>query len=150
MPECASGRGYTHCQSAITQVAAIVSLPPCALFAPRSGHFSVCVSLYPSRHRRKGRRMNINRREIGNRIQTLRRDRNISQEQAAMDLHLSRSTISKIETDGRITSLETLVQLSDYYHVSTDYILKGISEKTGVAEELQAIIALLTSLAKRL
>lgn len=94
--------------------------------------------------------MNINRREIGNRIQTLRHDRSISQEQAAMDLHLSRSTISKIETDGRITSLETLVQLSDYYHVSTDYILKGISEKAGVAEELQAIISLLTSLAKRL
>lgn len=92
----------------------------------------------------------INRREIGDRIKSLRQDRRISQEQMALDLHISRSTVSKIEADGRITSLEVLVQLSEYYHVSTDYILKGVSESTGVAEELQAIIALLSSLAKRL
>ncbi len=92
----------------------------------------------------------INRKEIGERIKSLRQDRKISQEQMALDLHISRSTVSKIETDGRITSLEALVQLSEYYHVSTDYILKGISNNTNVSEELQAIIALLTSLAKRL
>ncbi len=92
----------------------------------------------------------INRKDIGDRIKALRQDRKISQEQMAFDLHISRSTVSKIETDGRITSLEALVQLSEYYHVSTDYILKGISDNTSVSEELQAIIALLTSLAKRL
>lgn len=92
----------------------------------------------------------INRKEIGDRIKSLRQDRKISQKQMALDLHISRSTVSKIEADGRITSLEALVQLSDYYHVSTDYILKGISENTSVAKELQAIIALLSSLAKRL
>lgn len=94
--------------------------------------------------------MSFNRKDIGNRIQTLRRDRNISQEQAAIDLHLSRSTVSRIETDGRITSLEDLVRLSEYYHVSTDYILKGSSNNTDVSKEIQAIIALLNSLAKRL
>ena len=92
----------------------------------------------------------INRKEIGDRIKSLRQDRKISQEQMALDLHISRSTVSKIETDGRITSLEVLIQLSEYYHVSTDYILKGISDNTSVSEELQAIIALLSSLVKRL
>ena len=94
--------------------------------------------------------MCINRKEIGERIKLLRQDRKINQEQMALDLHISRSTVSKIETDGRITSLEALVQLSEYYHVSTDYILKGVTDNTSVLEELQAIIALLTSLAKRL
>lgn len=92
----------------------------------------------------------INRKEIGDRIKSLRQDRRISQEQMALDLHISRSTVSKIEADGRITSLEALLQLSDFFHVSTDYILKGVSENTGVAEELQAIIALLSALAKQL
>ena len=92
----------------------------------------------------------INRKDIGDRIKSLRQDRKISQEQMALDLHISRSTVSKIETDGRITSLEVLIQLSEYYHVSTDYILKGISDNTSVSEELQAIIALLNSLVKRL
>ena len=92
----------------------------------------------------------INRKEIGDRIKSLRQDRKINQEQMALDLHISRSTVSKIETDGRITSLEVLIQLSEYYHVSTDYILKGISDNTSVSEELQAIIALLNSLVKRL
>ncbi len=92
----------------------------------------------------------INRKEIGDRIKSLRQDRKISQEQMALDLHISRSTVSKIETDGRITSLEVLIQLSEYYHVSTDYILKGISDNTSISEELQAIIALLSSLVKRL
>ena len=92
----------------------------------------------------------INRKEIGDRIKSLRQDRKISQEQMALALHISRSTVSKIETDGRITSLEVLIQIADYYHVSTDYILKGISDNTSVSEELQAIIALLNSLVKRL
>ena len=92
----------------------------------------------------------ISRKDIGDRIKSLRQDRKISQEQMALDLHISRSTVSKIESDGRITSLELLIQLSEYYHVSTDYILKGISDNTSVSEELQAIIALLNSLVKRL
>ena len=92
----------------------------------------------------------INRKEIGDRIKSLRQDRRISQEQMALDLHISRSTVSKIETDGRITSLEILIQLSAYYHVSTDYILKGISDNTSVSKDLQAIVASLNSLVKRL
>lgn len=92
----------------------------------------------------------INRKEIGDRIKSLRQDRRISQEQMALDLHISRSTVSKIETDGRITSLEILIQLSEYYHVSTDYILKGISDNTSVSKDLQAIVASLNALVKRL
>lgn len=94
--------------------------------------------------------MDIDRKAIGERLQALRRGRNINQEQLALDLHISRSTVSKIESDGRITSLEILLLLSDYYHVSTDYLLKGVSNTYGISEELQLIIAHLTSLARRL
>ena len=94
--------------------------------------------------------MSINHKEIGERIQRLRLDCKISQMQMADQLHISRNTVARMETEGRISSIELLTQLSDFFHVSTDYIVKGYYDTHDVAEELQAVVIQLNSIIRRL
>ncbi|EAF3882204.1 XRE family transcriptional regulator [Listeria monocytogenes] len=60
---------------------------------------------------------------IGKRISELRKKRGISQIQLAKDLNVSTSTVGMWETDRRAIKDEIIVQLADYFTVSTDYIL---------------------------
>ncbi|ECC1922799.1 helix-turn-helix transcriptional regulator [Listeria monocytogenes] len=60
---------------------------------------------------------------IGKKISELRNKRGISQIQLAKDLNVSTSTIGMWETDKRAIKDELIVQLADYFNVTTDYLL---------------------------
>ncbi|CUK34165.1 helix-turn-helix transcriptional regulator [Listeria monocytogenes] len=60
---------------------------------------------------------------IGKRISELRNKRGISQIQLAKDLNVSTSTIGMWETDKRAIKDELIIQLADYFNVTTDYLL---------------------------
>lgn len=55
----------------------------------------------------------------------LRKTKGLSQEQLAEELDLTRQTISKWELNQSKPDIDYLVQLSDFFGVSTDYLIKG-------------------------
>lgn len=60
---------------------------------------------------------------LGERLQQLRKDRDLSQKEIAAHLKFTVSTISNYEQDVHAPDLETLRKLADYYDVSADYLL---------------------------
>lgn len=63
---------------------------------------------------------------IADRIQALRKAKGVSQEELADRIGVSRQAVSKWESSHSTPDLDKIVLLSDYFSVSTDYILKGI------------------------
>ncbi len=61
----------------------------------------------------------------GTRIKELRKFKNISQEELASRLSVSRQTISKWESDIVSPDINNIEMLSKYFSVSTDYIISG-------------------------
>ena len=60
---------------------------------------------------------------IGLRI--IRKRRNLNQLKVAMDLNISRETLSHYECGKREPSLDMLNKLSDYFNVSIDFLING-------------------------
>lgn len=58
---------------------------------------------------------------IGTRIKELRKIKNISQEELANELSVSRQTISKWESDIVSPDINNIEMLSNFFEVSTDY-----------------------------
>ncbi len=65
---------------------------------------------------------------IEQRIQQLRKEKGLSQEQLADQLHISRQAVSKWESGQSLPDIEKIVALSEYFGVTTDYLLKGKDE----------------------
>ena len=70
-------------------------------------------------------KMNINQKEIGQRIAKIRLENGLTQEKLARTLNISTEHLGRIETGKRSVSVELLADLSFYFNVSTDYILLG-------------------------
>ncbi len=63
---------------------------------------------------------------LADRIQSLRKAKGISQEQLADQIGVSRQAVSKWESEQSIPDLDKIILLSDFFKVTTDYLLKGI------------------------
>lgn len=63
--------------------------------------------------------------KVGERIAERRRELNISQQEACTWLGVSQNHYSRIENGHAGMSLELLIDISNYLHLSTDYILTG-------------------------
>ena len=64
---------------------------------------------------------------FGERVYLLRKQAGLSQKQLGVVLGLSNKAICTMEGGSRGTSIERLVMLAEYFHVSTDYLL-GITD----------------------
>jgi len=62
---------------------------------------------------------------LGEKIQTLRKQHGMSQEQLSTVLAVSRQAISKWEVDESIPDVDNIVQLSEIFNVTTDSLLKN-------------------------
>lgn len=71
---------------------------------------------------------------MADRIQNLRKSRGISQEELADKIGVSRQAVSKWESEQSFPDIEKIILLSDYFDVTTDYLLKGIEPIKDVAE----------------
>ena len=69
--------------------------------------------------------------EIANRLARLRKEKGLSQEELAEKINVSRQAVSKWERGEACPDTENLVELSQLYGVSIDFILKGDGEKSG-------------------
>lgn len=63
--------------------------------------------------------------KIGEQLKKFRNQRELTQEDVANELHVSRATISSWETGRTFPDIEKLVYLSDLYEVSLDELVKG-------------------------
>lgn len=67
--------------------------------------------------------MKINCKKLGKRIQSIRKDRGLSQEQLAEAIGKSPSAVSCIETGRKCPSLETFILIANALRVSADTLL---------------------------
>lgn len=71
---------------------------------------------------------------MGERIYQLRTARNLSQEELADVLEVSRQSVSKWETNGSVPELDKLVKLCELFDVTMDYLVRDRSpEETAAA-----------------
>jgi transcriptional regulator with XRE-family HTH domain len=64
---------------------------------------------------------------IGERLLKLRKEKNISQEELANELDVSRQTISKWETDQSLPDSDKIIPLCNYFGITSDELLTGNS-----------------------
>ena len=62
-------------------------------------------------------------------LSALRREKGLSQRQAATDLGISQALLSHYENDAREPKLEFVAKICDYYDVSADYLLGRVNER---------------------
>lgn len=67
---------------------------------------------------------------IGKKIHEIRQRKNLTQEQLASDLAISRQAVSKWESGKAIPDIENLMYISNLYDVSLDELIKG-DDKVG-------------------
>ena len=66
-------------------------------------------------------------------LSQLRKERGISQKKAATDLGISQALLSHYEKGIRECGLDFVIKCSDYYNVTTDYLLGVSQSRNGVA-----------------
>ncbi len=88
---------------------------------------------------------------FGNRLKALRTRDNMTQNQLAQRLSLTKSVISAYENGQRMPSYDVLVHIARIYKVSTDYLLgmksKRFIDLSGLSEiQVAAIITIVKSM----
>ncbi len=58
-------------------------------------------------------------------LKKVRKAKNLNQQKVAMDLNISREALSHYENGKREPSLSLLVQMSQYFNVSINYLITG-------------------------
>lgn len=71
---------------------------------------------------------------IGTRLQTLRKERHLTQSDVAKALGISQQSYGRWETDKVKPSPTKLTQIATYFDVSTDYLLNSDTEDVDLSE----------------
>ncbi len=82
----------------------------------------------------------MNQNKIGNFMKTLRRERNLTQEQLAEAFHVSRRTVSRWETGYNMPDLDILIEMSDFYDVDLREILDGERKSEKMNAEMKETV----------
>ena len=90
--------------------------------------------------------MHYNAVDTGKRIQKLRKNRGLTQEQLAEKLNLSTVHMAKIEIGKRSCSLDVLAEFAVFFNASLDYLVLGKITARELRGELDAAIRTLESL----
>lgn len=79
--------------------------------------------------------------EFGSRLRKLRRDANITQKQIAQYLNITQAAVGKYEKhDNSYPSVEILIKLADYFHVSIDYLLRGTQSYASAENNVNGVL----------
>ena len=80
-------------------------------------------------------------KESGKRIAALRRQRGLTQEKLAGQLNISTSNLGKLERGLQSVSIDLLIEISEFFEVSTDYVLLGREVQVdAVKKKIHALI----------
>lgn len=58
-------------------------------------------------------------------LSKIRKLKHLNQQKVAMDLNISRESLSYYENSKRSPDVDMLIKLSDYFNVSIDYLING-------------------------
>jgi len=61
---------------------------------------------------------------FGNKIKSLRQDNDLTQEELAKKLNITRSALSNYESGIREPDYSLLIRIADYFNVPVDYLLR--------------------------
>lgn len=62
--------------------------------------------------------------QLGERLQKIRSDNNLTQEELAAMLHVTRQTVSNWEHEKSYPDLESLIKISEHFDISVDMMLR--------------------------
>ena len=65
---------------------------------------------------------------LGDKLKMLRKKNNLTQQQVAERLNVSKAVVSSYELSNRSPSFQTLVKIANIYNVTTDFLL-GINKR---------------------
>lgn len=88
----------------------------------------------------KGGHREMNQQKIGTFLKQLRNEQNLTQEQLAEQLNVSRRTVSRWETGRNLPDLDILIEMSDYYSVELLELLNGERKSEKMNEELEKTV----------
>ncbi len=74
------------------------------------------------------------------RIQNLRKAKGISQEELADKVGVSRQAVSKWESGQSLPEIDKIILMSEFFNVTTDYLLKGTEAPASQKESTNAFI----------
>lgn len=77
----------------------------------------------------------MEQQKVGSFLKTLRREKNLTQEQLAEQLHVSGRTVSRWETGSNMPDISLLVALAEFYEVSIPEIIDGERKSETMNEE---------------
>ena len=89
--------------------------------------------------------------DFGNRLKTLRIRENMTQQQLANKLGLTKSVISAYETDLRLPSYDVLIHIAKIFNVTSDFLL-GLEQKQEIdlsgltKDEIEALLNLMKAM----
>lgn len=76
---------------------------------------------------------------FGERLRQLRKEAGFRQDELALNLNFSRSTISYYETGARIPDIQKILIIAEFFNVSVDYILGRTNVKKFIATNTEVI-----------
>lgn len=89
--------------------------------------------------------------EFAARLSTLRKAQGMTQEEMAEALNISLEHLSKMERGKRKPSIDLIIAMACYFHVSTDYLLMGKDhDMVDSRTKLLDVVTQLTEIAKSL
>lgn len=74
--------------------------------------------------------------DFGKQIKQLRNDRNLTQEQMAEKLFVSRQAVSNWENNKNLPDLELVILMSTTFHISLDELILGGNDMNNMTEKL--------------
>lgn len=90
-------------------------------------------------------------KEMGKRIQNLRKEKGLTQEQLAEKLNVSTSNLGKLERGLQRVSIDLLIEIGFFFNVSTDYLLIGCSiPNYKASKDIDSMITQLQALKKKI
>ena len=78
--------------------------------------------------------------KIGQFLKSLRKGKNLTQEQAAEIFRVSRRTVTRWETDANLPDISVLIEISDFYDVDLREILNGERKSGKMDKELEETV----------
>ena len=98
-----------------------------------------------------GTKMYYDLKECGARIQALRKEKGMTQEQLATKLNINTDSLGKIERGIKGFSIDLLIEIAVFFDASLDYIVLGREMQIDVTKQaLGSIINQLVNLEKKL
>ena len=86
--------------------------------------------------------------KIGTFLKTLRKEKNLTQEQLAEQLGVSNRTVSRWETGSNMPDISLLTEISEFYDVSIPELIYGERKSENMREEVKEVAETMSDYAK--